>query len=150
MENDQNDILQHDFNSMLHVFGYCAQKCQFSKKTLEQDELVMQFPKRVGLTSSTLPIESRFSELQSYSLGRHYLVFSKRDPKNELRCVVWLLRGQGQCIYQEVKLFHINTHRKNILHLNSWTPLKNYQLFALFFSFFFFQYETEETLQNGF
>lgn len=83
MENDQNDVLQHTSKSLLHVFGCCAQKCQFSKGT-EKKELIMQFPRgteQVGLISFTLPVESRFSELQSDSLGSHYLVFSK-DPKN--------------------------------------------------------------------
>lgn len=59
---------------------------------------MMQFPRgteRVGLTSFTLPVEIRFLELHSGSLGRHYLVFSKGDPKYELECVMWLLRGQG-------------------------------------------------------
>lgn len=93
----------------------------------------------VGLTSFTLPVESRFSELLSDSLGKHYLVFSKEDPKNELGSAVWLLRGQAWYVYQGVKLFYINIHPKNILHFCFCTPLKNYQLFALFFlSAFFF------------
>lgn len=33
---------------------------------------------------------------------------------------------------QRAKLFHSNTHPKNILHLNCWTSLKNYGLFKVF------------------